>query len=271
MLPILLLLALVDASSAQRPTPEQAVHVVCNTVGDNEEYWAEIIGQLDALGEAGRSELVRVAGRRDGARPWERGCAWRHLTRLKDARVLPFIRAALRDPAETRENRQTAMAAVGAWNDKPSVRDLVRLLRAPDVIDRSTAADALGLIDSEDARIALREALHDADPPWPVVDALGQQRDGSVVGQLRELSTRMDPDRIYQEAITTALARIGTADSLDLLETILHRMDYRPYRRRAITSALAELRELLPNITEPARRQRIEQSIETLSVLFKRE
>lgn len=268
---VALLIALVMAPGpGQSRAAQDAVRAICNTVTDDPATREELTRRLDSFGESGRQALL-AAATPGGSHDWERGCAWQQLTRLKDPRVLPLIRTGLTDPAETPENRRLAIAVLGQWGDKDSVAPLVALLQSTDALESGDAALALGLIDADEARMGLRRAL-DAprEYPWDIVQAVGRQRDASAVPRLRELSAQLDRDRAFQVTITDALARIGTPDALELLETIVARMSPSEIRHGAVIFALAELRATLAQTKDPGLRGRIQRTIDTLTPLIGR-
>lgn len=248
----------------------EAVRSICNTVTDDDATRNELIHRLDSLGESGKRVLLRVGAPGSGSQSWERGCAWQQLTRLKDERVVGLLRAALKDAHESADNRRIAFQALGDWGDRDSVAELAAHLESADALDRAAAARALGFIASEEAREALHAALQsgrDKAYPWAIVEALGRHRDPTVITQLRNLSADMAPGEAYQRIIAEALARIGTAESLDTLESVVERMPSGLTRHYSIIGALAELRRIGKESEDSTLRQRREQAIARLALL----
>jgi hypothetical protein len=188
-------------------------------------HWAEI----QAMASNGREALVQIAqlpksrlrASEVGGDP--RPCALGYLARLKDPRAASIARKTVANSQEDSSFRYQAVEILGDIGDKESVRLLISLLKSGDRELARLVAEALGKIDDDRARSALREVLVDdsvrqkssSDLLHPyalylstVISSIGHQHDSQAFEELEKLAKTESADEV-RGSLSYALAKIG--------------------------------------------------------------
>ena len=168
-----------------------------------------------------RSVKANASGSHTDWRP----CALAFLARLKDPRAKPVARKILSDPLEDIAFKYEAANVLGDLGDRESVPILASLLKSDDTQLADYVIDALGRIDDEGARAALRKALEDPglQQQWPenphlfyishlrdIIRNLGFQHDALAFDTLVRISkTDVINEKGIRESLCYALAKIG--------------------------------------------------------------
>jgi len=142
--------------------------------------------------------------------------------------------------------------AVAALDDPADAEHVGRLAVAdPDPGVRAGAAETLGRLGGETARVALRVARADSDPRVveAVATAYGEIGDPDAVPWLED-AARTHPDRLVREAAVAALGAIGDERSVPVLIDLL--TDAPPQVRRRCVVALSVFDG--PHVEEAIRR-----------------
>ena len=168
---------------------------------------------LRDAGETGRLALLRVVA----SDPANSNCALGYLVDLGDRRAIPYLRASLQDAS----NPDVAVALTGLarLQDRESFEQILSYVGDPDA--SRAAVLALGLLDDERARAALRELMTAGRvAPSLAVRAMGWQRDASATQIIVRASeaAAARKDWLTVSETVTALARIRTVESLRLAE-----------------------------------------------------
>ena len=224
---------------------------------------------LHAEGTRARTALVGIAA--DPHDPL-RACAFELLTDLRDPRVLPMLRNAAADPAETMSVRVSAIGDLASWRDVESLGTIRAALRSRADQELTLAAiGALGLIDHGDARLALREALaarEYAEFRIYILRALRQQGDRAAVQSVRSVAVdalRLEHPTLLQE-IVLFLAGFGSADDQEFAVQLLEQMRD-PERRRDVATHLIPRFEQLAATADPKERARMSALVARLKAL----
>jgi len=189
--------------------------------------WADI----QSMGSRGRQELFEIVTQPrpkpdpSGSHTDWRPCALAFLARLRDVRAKPLARKILADPLEDIAFKYEAANVLGDLADKESVPLLASLLKSDDTQLADYVIDALGRIDDDGARAALRKALEDPglQQQWPenpnlfyishlreIIRNLGFQHDALAFDALVRISkTEVVNEKGVRESLSYALAKIG--------------------------------------------------------------
>ena len=212
----------------------------------------ERVKKLSELGEEARLTLLELANSED------KECALYYLYRLEDPRILPILRRIIADDEEPERLRRISISYLGGLND---VESLNRILEFVESNDRTTVNQtilALGGIDDDTAREALRGLARQEKYVVflsSIVRSIGRQEDKEAVDLLIEILemeavTKEDTfkgeiygifrDTIHRD-VATALMRIGTKRSRELALGVAQQVRDE-YRRKG---AIREMRNVL--------------------------
>lgn len=189
--------------------------------------WADI----QAMGSRGRHALFEIAKlpkpkpQPSGLSSDSRPCALGYLARLKDSHAAPLARQVFADTSEDPAFRYEAVNILGDLDDRESVPVLVSFMKSDDFQLATGVVDALGKIDDDRARSALREVLDDSSirEKWPdspqlsyiaylrrVIWNIGRQHDTFAFEAIVRLSrTELSNDLGSRGSLCYALAKIG--------------------------------------------------------------
>ncbi len=156
--------------------------------------------------------------------------------------ALPLLTTIASDTFEQSSLRQYAAESLGKIGAEESLALLTELLGSDDSVLRAYATNALGYYESEDAATLLEEALLDSF--WRVrvaaLEALGEQGRPAALRAVA-YKARRDPERPVREAAIRTLARLATAESVEVLREIARNERASETERILAISELAEL------------------------------
>jgi HEAT repeat protein len=156
-------------------------------------------------------------------------CSWMLLAAASDTRIVPIISEYIADTSNEADGRSIACSWIKGFATVEALPAMLSALSEPLDHDVNAslhwcAIQALGSIDDDGARERLRELLVDPGYAWTrstIIESLGRIRDTAAVPQLIAIALEVPGGRAENWAAMTALAAIGTPESIaPLLEAV---------------------------------------------------
>lgn len=201
-------------AATSQPDAKERIRAICHTESDDPIKFQRMFDEIEALGEKGRLELLRVANRRTP----EAECALQYLVQLEDRRALPIVRRVLADPRSVESATEVALDGVKAFRDTGSFDRVVAAFRSESRTLRRAAAYALSALGDPRSLELLRQALTNPDyqsAQGAIVRAVGTPGHAEAVDLL--LSVLKEPAYVQMESlgigVVESLARIATERS----------------------------------------------------------